>query len=260
MAALLGGSFDMTDLSLPAVAMANEQGRDLRIIAGNHTRLAYGLVVRSDLPEPVAADGYPAIMQKLRGKRVAASTIGSNSYIVMKHMLKGAGMTLDDIVLTQVQTGSSAATMMAANQLDAALQTEPYISIITDQLKKGRLVLDLRTPEGAASVGLDGLFYDVWVARASVAKEDRIIRATRALDKGIKVMQDPNTDIRYLMDLTRKNLKLEVTDDLLLAQVKSLIPGFSTVVTRKEVQRSFEVLEIKEQPYESVVTGLAAEK
>lgn len=260
MAALLGGSFDMTDLSLPALAIANEKGQDLRVIAGNHTNLSYVLLVRSDLSEPTADEGYPAIMHKLRGKRVAASTIGSNSYIVMKHLLEGAGMTFDDIVLTQVQTGSSASVMMAADQLDVVLQSEPYVSMLTDQLKKGRIILDLRTREGTAAAGLDGLIYDIWLAKASVAKEDRVIRATKALDEGIKYIQDPNTDIKYLMDITRKNLKLDLSDDLLQAQIKSMIPAFRTVITREDVERSFKVLGIDAMPYESVVTGLAAEK
>ncbi|WP_414475333.1 ABC transporter substrate-binding protein [Microvirga sp. M2] len=260
MAALLGGSFDMTDLSLPALAAANEKGQDLRVIAGNHTSLSYALQVRSDLPGPVASDGYPAIMHKLRGKRVAASTIGSNSYIVMKHLLEGAGMTFNDIVLTQVQSGSSASVMMAADQLDAVLQSEPYISMLTDQLKKGRVVLDLRTKEGAASVGLDGLIYDIWLAKAPVAKEDRIIRASRALAKGIKFIQDPSTDTKYLADITRKHLKLDTPDDLLQKQVKSMIPAFRIVITRDDVRRSFTVLGIKSIPYEEVVAGLAAEE
>ncbi|MCO5089852.1 ABC transporter substrate-binding protein [Bosea sp. (in: a-proteobacteria)] len=260
MAALLGGSFDMTDLSIPALAAANEKGQDLRVIAGNHTALSYALQVRSDMPEPVASDGYPAIMHKLRGKRVAASTIGSNSYIVMKHLLEGAGMTFNDIALTQVQSGSSASVMMAANQLDVVLQSEPYISMLSDQLKKGRTVLDLRTPEGVKAAGLQGLIYDIWLAKASVAKEDRVIRATRALDKAIKYIQDPGTNIQYLVDLTRKNLKIDATDEILQKQIKSMIPAFRTVITRNDVERSFAVLGIKPMPYESVVTGLAMEK
>lgn len=260
MAALLGGSFDMTDLSLPALAAANEKGQDLRVVAGNHTSLSYALQVRSDLPEPMASDGYPAIMHKLRGKRVAASTIGSNSYVVMKHLLEGAGMTFSDIALTQVQSGSSASVMMAAGQLDAALQSEPYISMLTDQLKKGRIVLDLRTKEGTAVAGLSGLIYDIWLAKASVAKEDRVIRATKALDKSINFIQDPNTDIQYLVDITRKNLKLDIPDELLKAQISSMIPAFRIVISREDVRRSFEVLGITPIPYESVVTGLAVQK
>jgi ABC-type nitrate/sulfonate/bicarbonate transport system substrate-binding protein len=260
MAALLGGSIDMTDLSLQAVAMANEKGQDLRLIAGNHTNLAYGFVVRSDLPEPVAADGYPAAMHKLRGKRVAASTIGSNSYIVLKHMLEGAGMTFDDVVMTQVQTGSSVLAMMSADLLDASIQTEPNILLLTEKLKKGRLVLDLRDPEQAKSMGLDGLTYDIWVAKASVAREDRIIRATRALDKAISFVQEPGTDITYLMELARKNLNLDMSDDLLKHLVSSMIPGFRTVITREDVRRGLEILGIKDQPYESVVSGLAMEQ
>lgn len=260
MAALLGGSFDTTDLSLPALAAANSKGQDLRVIAGNHTGLAYALMVQSDLPEPVAEDGYPEIMHKLRGKRVAASTIGSNSYIVMKHLLEGADMTFEDVALTQVQTGGSASAMISAGQLDAAIQSEPYISILADQMKKGRVVLDLRTAEGAASVGLDGLIYDIWLAKAEVAKEDRMLRATRALDKGIKFVQDPNTDIAYLNGIVRKNLpQLDITDDLLTKQTKSMIPAFRTVITRNDVQRSFGVLGVEPIPYESVVTGLAVE-
>lgn len=199
-------------------------------------------------------------MHKLRGKRVAASTIGSNSYVVMKHLLEGAGMTFGDIALTQVQSGSSASVMMAAGQLDAALQSEPYISMLTDQLKKGRIVLDLRTKEGTAVAGLSGLIYDIWLAKASVAKEDRVIRATKALDKSINFIQDPNTDIQYLVDITRKNLKLDIPDELLKAQISSIIPAFRIVISREDVRRSFEVLGITPIPYKSVVTGLAVQK
>jgi NitT/TauT family transport system substrate-binding protein len=260
MAALLGGSFDMTDLSLPALATANARGQDLRVIAGNHTELSFALQVRSDLAEPVASDGYPAIMHKLRGKRIAASTIGSFSYIVMKHLLEGAGMTFNDVVLTQVQSGSSASVMMAADQLDAVLHSEPYISMLSDQLKKGRTVLDLRIKKDRQAVGLEGLVYDIWLAKASVAKEDRVLRATKALAKGIEYIQAPGTDIKYLSDLTRKHLKLETSDDLLQKQIKSMIPLFRIGITRKDVERSFAVLGINPIPYENVVVGLAAEK
>lgn len=262
MAALLGDSYDTTDLSLQAVANANMQGQDLRIIAGNHTDLTYALVVSSELAEPVHEDGYPTIMHKLRGKKVAASTIGSNSYMVMKRMLEGADMTFDDIQLVQVQTGSSVIAMMASGQLDASLQSEPNISILTDQLEKARVVLDLRDAADLESMGLSGMIYDVWIAKASVAKEDRVIRATRAIDKAIAYMQDPDTDIAYLMKLVRENLGQleEMPDDLLKKQVESLAGGFGTVVTREDVRKTFAVMGIDEQPYDSVVTGLAAEK
>lgn len=257
MAALLGGSFDLTDLSFQAAALANEKGRDLRFVAGNYTDLSYAFIINEALAEPVAEDGYPAIMHKLRGKKIGVSSTGSSTYLVLSKMLEGAGMSVDDVQVVQV--GSSSVAAIAANQIDASMGMEPSIAVLVHEMGRARILLDLRDPKQAATAGLDGLIYDGWVARASVAKEDRLQRATKALDRAMKVMKDPNTDIEYLMDLTRKNLKLDLSDEVLQSQIKNMIPGFSTIITRKQVDRSFEILGMKPQPYELMVTGAAIE-
>lgn len=257
MAALLGGSFDLTDLSFQATALANEKGRDIRFVAGNYTSLSYGFIINDALSEPVAEDGYPAIMHKLKGKKIGVSSTGSSTYLVLNKMLEGAGMSVDDVQIVQV--GSSSVAAMAANQIDASMAMEPSISVLLHEMGKARLLLDLRIPSQAATAGLDGLIYDGWVSKTSVAEEDRLKRATKALDRGMTLMKDPATDMQYLMDLTRKNLKLDISDEVLREQIKTMIPGFSTVISRAQVDRSFEILGMTPQPYEQMVTGAAVE-
>lgn len=258
MAALLGGSFDLTDLSFQATAIANEKDRDLRFVAGNYTGLAYAFIIDKDLETPVAEDGYPAIMHGLRGKKIGVSSVGSSTFLVLSKMLEGAGMSVDDVQVVAV--GNAGHASMAADQIDAYMSSEPATSILVHQMDKARMLLDLRDAEQAATAGLNGLIYDGWVAQASVAGEDRMQRATRALDRGMQVMKDPATDIAYLMDLTRTNLKLEdMTDEVLESQIRNMIPGFSTVITHEQVDRSFEILGMQPQPYEEMITGAAME-
>jgi len=258
MAALLGGSFDLTDLSFQATAIANEKNRDLRFVAGNYTGLAYAFIISNNLDTPNAADGYPAIMHGLRGKKIGVSSVGSSTFLVLGKMLEGAGMTVEDVQVVAV--GNAGHASMAADQIDAYMSSEPATSILVHQMEKARMLLDLRDAEQAATAGLDGLIYDGWVAQAEVAKEDRMQRATRALDRGMQVMKDPATDIAYLMELTRTNLKLEdMTDAVLESQIRNMIPGFSTVISHEQVDRSFEILGMKPQPYEEMITGAAME-
>ncbi|MEF9604801.1 ABC transporter substrate-binding protein, partial [Paracoccus sp. PXZ] len=257
MAALLGGSFDLTDLSFQATAIANEKGRDLRFVAGNYTDLSYGFIISNELDKPVAQDGYPAMMHGLRGKKIGVSSIGSSTYLVLSKMLEGAGMSVEDVQVIQIGNASHAA--MATGQIDAAMASEPAISVLLHQIGKARMLLDLRDPKQAATAGLDGLIYDGWVARADVAAEDRVQRATQALDKAMTVMKDPNTDMAYLMNLTRQNLDLDLSDQVLESQIRGMIPGFSTVISRKQVDRSFEILGMEPQPYEQMITGAAME-
>src|SRR5690606_6908554 len=49
-AALAGGSVDLSYASIQQIALATANGQPLQMVIGNHTRLPYALVVRNDIP------------------------------------------------------------------------------------------------------------------------------------------------------------------------------------------------------------------
>lgn len=75
----------------------------------------------------------------LKGKTIACDGAGSAPYFMMTWMLKKNGMTMKDVKLATLGP-KEAANAFVAGQYDAAASYEPYLSVIRDDPKSGKIL------------------------------------------------------------------------------------------------------------------------
>lgn len=257
LAALTGGSFDMTDLSFQAVATANEKGLPLKFVAGNYTSMPYSILIRNGQDDIKQGTGFPEVIHSLRGKKIGVTSIGSSSYLTLKHLLAEAGMNEGDVEI--IQAGTQMAPQMVSDQLDAAMANEPDTTMLSETMDAGYIGLDLRDEAVMKQADLEGFIYDGWVAKAEVADEERIKNAATAMKRGIELVKDESTDQGYLVDLTKKNLDLDADDEVIAKMIANMRSGYNIDIPEEKVSKAFELYGLTVQPYQDIVSGVAAE-
>lgn len=131
--ALLSGSADMANVAIFETLTAAAKGEELKYIVGAATGSFGELVVRKDLALPHEADGFPGVIQDLKGKKIAVSSKGSATYYGLAYTLKQAGLDPDKDV--QIIVGGalpSQVTAMKAGQIDAFVAQEPVTTQVED--------------------------------------------------------------------------------------------------------------------------------
>ncbi len=165
-AALLGGSLDFIEPPTDQIIENQVHGSDLRIVVGNEVRNFFDLVASNKLKLPHEAAGYPAIMQDLKGLRIGVNALGASTHLMMNALLKGAGMTPDDV--TYVADGSSNTALAAwqADRVDAQMAFTPFPEII-QALGSGQSIVNLSAGQGPALLQKLGGAFEDWSCKAS---------------------------------------------------------------------------------------------
>ncbi len=90
----------------------------------------------------VAKNGIAKVTD-LKGKTVAASARGTSPYFFLAWALKKNGLTVKDVNIVTLEPAPAASAFVAGNAgLDAAVTYEPYLSLVNDNPKAGRLLAD----------------------------------------------------------------------------------------------------------------------
>lgn len=90
---------------------------------------ADGLATRSDITS----------IKDLKGKTIAVDAPGTSPYFLLAWMLDKNGLTMKDVKLATMAP-QAAAQSFAAGQNDAAVTYEPYLSVIRNQPKAGKIL------------------------------------------------------------------------------------------------------------------------
>ncbi len=165
-AALLGGSLDFIEPPTDQIIENQVHGSDLRIIVGNEVRNFFDVVASSKLKLPHEAAGYPAIMQDLKGLRFGVNALGASTHLMMNALLKGAGLTPDDV--TYVADGSSNTALAAwqADRIDAQVAFTPFPEIV-QALGSGKSIINLSAGQGPALLQKLGGAFEDWSCKAA---------------------------------------------------------------------------------------------
>jgi len=148
-AALLGGSLDFIEPPTDQIMENQVKGSDLRIVVGNEVKNFFSLIVDNRVALPHQKDGYPAVMRDLKGKRIGVNALGASTHLMMNALLKGAGMTPDDVTYVAVGSSNTALAAWQADRVDAVMGFTPFPEII-QALGTGRPAIDLSAGQGPA--------------------------------------------------------------------------------------------------------------
>ena len=145
---LVGKSLDVAVTAVEPTASANAAGADLVLVGTSLPSVVSILVVRSEIPVPHKAQGYPAVMADFKGLKIGVPARGTNYEIVMNAMLREAGLSPGDVTYVAVGGPQTAYTaLVVGKQVDAVLGFEP-IKVICDANKACNVVMDMSKGEG----------------------------------------------------------------------------------------------------------------
>ena len=143
-AAVVGGSADITHVGAALILPAMEKGAEFKVLTANYD-IDYTLIVSRDLPVDLDKP-YPAVITALKGKRVGVVGRGGATEVYLRKMLSDAGMKPDrDVTFIAVGTGVAAAGAFTNDQVDAMVSLPPTDGLIgADNF---RLLVDLKTTQ-----------------------------------------------------------------------------------------------------------------
>lgn len=123
--ALIGGSIDVAQAPVEVVAAAVARGGKLKTIAGSAVTNIFQIDAANTLELPHAQDGYPAVMQDFKGKKVGVVSRGSASEAFFRFLMRQAGQDPDEVTYVAVGTPMTAFAALRAGQVPVVVSWEP---------------------------------------------------------------------------------------------------------------------------------------
>jgi NitT/TauT family transport system substrate-binding protein len=228
-AALLGGSIDFIEPPTDQIMENVVKGTDLKIVVGNEVKNFYAVVVNTKIQLPHAAQGYPAIMQDLKGLRIGVNALGSTTHLMTNALFRGAG--IDPASITYVADGSSNTALAAwqAGRVDAQMAFTPFVEI-TQALGNGHAAIDMSRGQGPAVLQKLGGAFEGFSAKGSFIREhpDVVNAFIKAHIDSINWIKDPKNRAKLTEEVGKFVNTSVIPADKREQTVNLMIDNYST--------------------------------
>lgn len=203
-AALLGGSIDFIEPPTDQILENQIKGNDIKLVVGNETKLFYNLMVSTKIDLPRKAQGYPAVMYDLKGLRIGVNALGATTHLMTNVLLKGAGMTPEDVNYQAVGSATTALAAFQAGQVDGVMSFTPFPEIV-ETLGIGKSALDLSQGEGPPLLQQMGGAFEGFSAKAEYIRNNpRVVDGfIKAHMEAITWMKDPANEARLTEEVKK---------------------------------------------------------
>jgi NitT/TauT family transport system substrate-binding protein len=241
--ALIGKSIDVVQGGSDLVGASIIAGADIRIVGLSLPANVLAVSVRNDVPLPHRKDGYPAMMQDFKGKKIGVGARGTSSEKYFNMMLADVGLKPEDV--TYVAIGNPVtgyAALAVGKQIDAIIMYQPLTQICQFN-KTCETVIDMTIGEGpksvAATIGSNVTFT---MRRDMADGNPELMKAFyAAMTDTAKWFSDP-ANFEELLNIYKPIISfgdLEGADEMRRSWVKSVIPAYSKdlVVKRSALQQ-----------------------
>jgi NitT/TauT family transport system substrate-binding protein len=132
MQAMLSGSANMANVAIFEALTAVSKGEDVKYIVGAATGTIGELVVGKNVSLPHASEGFPAVLQDLKGMKIGVSSVGSATYYALTYALQQAGLTPGkDVTIVPAGTLAAQLTAVESGQLAGFVSQEPETTLAT---------------------------------------------------------------------------------------------------------------------------------
>lgn len=189
-AALASGDVDFGENTLDGTLVARSKGIDLVEVTGQSTSAIWTLVARKDLMLPHLEQGFPAVMQDLKGKNIGIIARGASSDNIVRYLLDEAGLDPEkDVTLLPVGAPATSLPALKTGAVDALMLADPWVTKAVDIDDSAKMVVDLRTGSVPALDWSDGQYI---TARSTLDKKRGSFERLRvALGETYALMHDP---------------------------------------------------------------------
>lgn len=132
MQAMLAGSANMANVAIFEALTVVSKGEDVKYIVGAATGSIGELVVSKNVKLPHLSEGFPAVLQDLKGMKIGVSSVGSATYYDLAYALEQAGLTPGkDVTIVPAGSLPSQLAAMESGQLAGFMSQEPETTLTT---------------------------------------------------------------------------------------------------------------------------------
>ncbi|MDN3521995.1 ABC transporter substrate-binding protein [Halomonas ramblicola] len=214
--AVIGNSMEVAVITTDAAIRSISGGAPVTIAHGLGDRVPFYFVARSGLDRPNKDNGYPALMQDFKGKRIGVTGRGAGTELIARLLLKEAGMSADDVTFVGVGGPPTAFGSLSAQQIDAAMQVPPTAEIC-DRSEVCETVLNLPESDIEPIKALEGTGIVALMKQEYVENNPQVVEAwLAAAEDAMAWMKDPaNFDEYVALGREHIRLNLENADEIL---------------------------------------------
>lgn len=123
--ALIGDSIDVAQTPIEVLASAVLRGARLQAVVGSAVTNIFQIDAAASLALAHESQGYPAVMQDFKGKKIGVVARGSASESFFTYLLQQAGHQADDVTYVAVGAPNTAFAALRQSQVDAISSFEP---------------------------------------------------------------------------------------------------------------------------------------
>lgn len=235
---MMSGDIEVAFAPPEVLVQAVNKGAELKVIGSGAREPVFFLMAGTGLETPNAAKGYPAVMQDFKGKKVGVTARGSGAEFQLVEMLKGAGMSADDVTIVAVGAPNTAFPAIANKQIDGLILFAPMDGFC-EVSKACRVVVDPRNGEGPANVTKSSGASVVMAVRADYAAKNAAALQgfERAMREAEAIAQNPANDAA-MFKIAQDTFKINAPggDKILEITLRNNLKSFKYEVDAKALQ------------------------
>ena len=161
--AMMGGSTDVVCGFYDHTIQMAAEGKDLR---------AFVAILR--YPGVVLVSPDLTTIEALRGRIVGVTSLGSSSHMLVNYLLVTHGIKPEDVSNAAIGGGATAVGAVTHRKVDAAIMSDPALSIVRKQMPGLHVLADLRTAEGVRSMfGVENYLATVLYSKSGWVDQNR---------------------------------------------------------------------------------------
>lgn len=240
--ALVGKTIDVSQTGTELAAATLAAGGDVVIVGISIPNNVLSVSVRSDVPLPHRAQGYPAIMQDFKGLKIGPTARGSGGEAIFNAMLREAGMQPGDVTYVAVGGPSTAYTsLVVGRQVDAVVLFEPLKQLCLFN-KTCTTAIDMTQGEGPQAIrDMNGAAVPFVMRREMVERDPKIVAAFIAAMRDAARWFNEPANFDELVAIFTPLVSfgdMPGADELRRSWIKSVLPAYSAdlAVRRSSVQ------------------------
>ena len=240
MQTLLAGDLDVAFTPPEVLVQAVNKGAAVKAIGSGARGPTVFLMAGAGWDTPNAAKGYPAVMQDFKGKTIGVTARGSAAEFQLVSLLKGAGMSAQDVTIVAVGSPNTAFPAISQKQIDGLMLFTPMDGFC-EVSKVCRVVVDPRKAQGPSDVlETKGASMLQVVRDEFLQKNSKAIEGyRRAMTEASEFAQNP-ANFAALLKIAQDTFKINVPngDQILEVSLRNSLPTLQFPVDPKAFQEA----------------------
>lgn len=222
------------------------QGADVKIVAAKSKNNIYSVLANKEVALPHLSEGYPAVMQDLKGKKIGVFAHGTAGESYFTVLLEEAGLKAGDVTFVEVGAAATAYPALTNHRVDAVVHSQP-LPALCEINGNCTMVVDLTKGEGPESiVGLNGISLSHATSGKYLESHPEVVDSFIAVVEEAQKWMTDSANFDELLAMAKEGNRqagIEQPDAVVEALVRSMVGNLAFEVPRDVVQRQADFLQ-----------------